>query len=149
MKFRWRFGIIRTAALRRLDREVQAEHALEIKVEDDGDPSLSSLTRVLVSILDENDNDPEFLPLSHFVCPVLEMAKADPNIVLCQVVASDADTGANGDISYSFGPEKGSDLFTVHPKTGAIYAKQKLMAGEAYDFFATDKGIPLDPPVFV
>ncbi|GFW71164.1 protocadherin Fat 1 [Trichonephila clavipes] len=175
-----RIGLITTATLRRLDREVQHEHALEghmaskslktslkqlptwrtlgvdlrssnpsrrhnarIKIEDGGNPSLSSLTRVLVSIIDENDNDPEF-HLSPYLCPVLEISTADPSLVLCQVVASDADTGPSGDVTYSFGPEKGSDLFTINPKTGAIYAKQKLLAGESYDFIvqATDKGIP-------
>ncbi|GFQ74088.1 fat-like cadherin-related tumor suppressor homolog [Trichonephila clavata] len=136
-------GLITTATLRRLDREVQPEHALEIKVEDGGNPSLSSLTRVLVSIIDENDNDPEF-HLTPYLCPILEISTADPSLVLCQVVASDADTGPSGDVTYSFEPEKGSDLFTINPKTGAIYAKQKLLAGESYDFNvqATDKGIP-------
>ncbi|KAG8186896.1 hypothetical protein JTE90_023783 [Oedothorax gibbosus] len=136
-------GLITTAALRRLDREVQIEHALEIKIEDGGTPPLSSLTRVLVSIIDENDNDPEF-HLSPYYCPVLEMPVANQNVVLCQVIASDADSGPSGEVTYSFVPDKGSDLFTVHPKAGSIFARQKLTAGEAYDFIvqATDQGSP-------
>lgn len=57
-----------------------------------------------------------------------------------QVIASDADSGPSGEVTYSFVPDKGSDLFTVHPKAGSIFARQKLTAGEAYDFIVSILG---------
>ena len=44
-----------------LDREVQAEHVLEVRISDNGTPPLNSTTRVVVQVTDENDNKPEFL----------------------------------------------------------------------------------------
>ncbi|XP_050293822.1 fat-like cadherin-related tumor suppressor homolog isoform X3 [Anthonomus grandis grandis] len=49
-----------TTTSRKLDRETQDEHILEILVLDNGTPSLSSTTRVVVKIEDINDNSPEF-----------------------------------------------------------------------------------------
>ena len=46
---------------RMLDREVQPEHVLEVRVSDNGTPSLNSTTRVIVQVTDENDNKPEFI----------------------------------------------------------------------------------------
>lgn len=54
--------------------------------------------------------------------------------IIIQVIASDADSGPNGDVSYTILPGKGSELFDINTKTGAITAKQKLTAGEAFDF---------------
>ncbi|XP_029031863.2 fat-like cadherin-related tumor suppressor homolog isoform X7 [Osmia bicornis bicornis] len=52
-------GLITTSG-RKLDRENQAEHVLEVTVRDDGRPSLSSTTRVVISVADINDHGPEF-----------------------------------------------------------------------------------------
>ena len=46
---------------RKLDREVQSEYELEIRVSDSSQPPLNSTTKVIVSVLDENDNTPQFL----------------------------------------------------------------------------------------
>ncbi|XP_037908128.1 fat-like cadherin-related tumor suppressor homolog isoform X10 [Hermetia illucens] len=52
-------GVITTTA-RKLDRENQSEHILEITVADNGIPQLSSTTRVVVTVEDVNDQNPEF-----------------------------------------------------------------------------------------
>ncbi|XP_059483774.1 fat-like cadherin-related tumor suppressor homolog isoform X2 [Neocloeon triangulifer] len=52
-------GTIRTTG-RKLDRENQAEHILEVTVSDQGSPALSSTTRVVVQVEDTNDHAPEF-----------------------------------------------------------------------------------------
>ncbi|XP_043267899.1 fat-like cadherin-related tumor suppressor homolog isoform X3 [Venturia canescens] len=52
-------GLITTSG-RKLDRENQAEHVLEVTIRDDGRPSLSSTTRVVVQVEDINDHGPEF-----------------------------------------------------------------------------------------
>ncbi|XP_034945358.1 fat-like cadherin-related tumor suppressor homolog isoform X2 [Chelonus insularis] len=52
-------GLITTSG-RKLDRENQAEHILEVTVRDNGIPPLSSTTRVIVKVEDINDHGPEF-----------------------------------------------------------------------------------------
>ncbi|XP_076767085.1 FAT atypical cadherin kugelei isoform X6 [Xylocopa sonorina] len=52
-------GLITTSG-RKLDRENQAEHVLEVTVKDDGMPPLSSTTRVVIAVTDINDHGPEF-----------------------------------------------------------------------------------------
>ncbi|XP_014600494.1 PREDICTED: fat-like cadherin-related tumor suppressor homolog isoform X3 [Polistes canadensis] len=52
-------GLITTSG-RKLDRENQAEHVLEVTVRDDGRPPLSSTTRIVVEVADVNDHGPEF-----------------------------------------------------------------------------------------
>ncbi|XP_060526655.1 fat-like cadherin-related tumor suppressor homolog isoform X2 [Cylas formicarius] len=59
-------GIITTTS-RRLDRETQDEHILEVLIADNGDPPLSSTTRVVVKVEDINDNAPEFEQISYSV----------------------------------------------------------------------------------
>ena len=46
---------------RKLDRETQEEHILEVRLSDSGQPSLNSTSQVVVSVLDQNDNAPVFL----------------------------------------------------------------------------------------
>ncbi|XP_015586979.1 fat-like cadherin-related tumor suppressor homolog isoform X2 [Cephus cinctus] len=52
-------GLITTSG-RKLDRENQAEHVLEVTVRDNGRPPLSSTTRVVVEVEDINDHAPVF-----------------------------------------------------------------------------------------
>ncbi|XP_053598514.1 fat-like cadherin-related tumor suppressor homolog isoform X2 [Microplitis demolitor] len=52
-------GLITTSG-RKLDRENQVEHILEVTVRDNGTPPLSSTTRVIVQVEDINDHGPEF-----------------------------------------------------------------------------------------
>ncbi|XP_046748553.1 fat-like cadherin-related tumor suppressor homolog isoform X2 [Diprion similis] len=52
-------GLITTSG-RKLDRENQAEHILEVTVKDNGKPALLSTTRVVVEVEDVNDHGPEF-----------------------------------------------------------------------------------------
>ncbi|GAB0087664.1 fat-like cadherin-related tumor suppressor homolog [Sergentomyia squamirostris] len=52
-------GVLSTTG-RKLDRENQSEHILEIMVTDNGSPELSSTTRIVITVDDINDNGPEF-----------------------------------------------------------------------------------------
>ncbi|XP_076257504.1 FAT atypical cadherin kugelei isoform X3 [Rhynchophorus ferrugineus] len=56
-----------TTTSRKLDRENQDEHILEVMIADNGDPPLSSITRVVVKVEDINDNAPEFEQISYSV----------------------------------------------------------------------------------
>ncbi|XP_056644010.1 fat-like cadherin-related tumor suppressor homolog isoform X1 [Diorhabda sublineata] len=57
-------GIITTTS-RKLDREAQPEHILEVLISDNGSPPLTSITRVVVGVEDINDNVPEFEQISY------------------------------------------------------------------------------------
>ncbi|XP_061441071.1 protocadherin Fat 1 isoform X1 [Rhineura floridana] len=140
-------GLITTTS-RKLDREQQAEHILEVTVTDNGIPAKSTLARVIVKILDENDNRPQFLQKFYQIkLPEREKrerertAKREP---IYRVVAVDKDDGPNAEISYTIedGDEHGK--FFIDPITGVVSSKKYSGAGE-YDILtikAVDNGRP-------
>ncbi|XP_077575888.1 protocadherin Fat 1a [Stigmatopora nigra] len=144
-----RTGLLTTTS-RKLDREQQDEHILEVTITDQGVPAKSATVRVIVRVLDENDNRPLFLEKIYKIkLPERERgpdkerpaARRDP---VYRVVASDRDGGANAEISYSIeeGDEEGK--FFIEPKTGAVSSKKFSAAGE-YDILtikAVDNGRP-------
>ncbi|XP_036372790.1 protocadherin Fat 1a isoform X3 [Megalops cyprinoides] len=140
-------GLVTTTS-RKLDREQQDEHILEITVTDHGVPAKSTSVRVIVKVLDENDNRPQFLEKIYKIkLPEREkpekerLARRDP---VYRVIASDRDEGPNAEISYSIeeGDEHGK--FFIEPKTGLVSSKKFSSAGE-YDILtikAVDNGRP-------
>uniref|UniRef100_A0AAY3ZWT0 FAT atypical cadherin 1 n=1 Tax=Denticeps clupeoides TaxID=299321 RepID=A0AAY3ZWT0_9TELE len=140
-------GLVTTTS-RKLDREQQDEHILEITVTDSGTPPRSTVVRVIVKVLDENDNKPQFLEKIYKIkLPEREkpekerFSKRDP---VYRVIASDRDEGPNAEISYSI--EEGDELgkFFIEPKTGLVSSKKFSSAGE-YDILtikAVDNGRP-------
>uniref|UniRef100_A0A665T5P9 FAT atypical cadherin 1a n=1 Tax=Echeneis naucrates TaxID=173247 RepID=A0A665T5P9_ECHNA len=140
-------GLVTTTS-RKLDREQQDEHILEITITDHGVPAKSTTVRVIVQVLDENDNRPLFLEKIYKIRlpererPERERAsKRDP---VYRVIASDRDEGPNAEISYSIeeGDEHGK--FFIEPKTGLVSSKKFSSAGE-YDILtikAVDNGRP-------
>ncbi|XP_058883158.1 protocadherin Fat 1-like isoform X5 [Acipenser ruthenus] len=140
-------GLVTTTS-RKLDREQQTEHILEITVIDHGVPPKLTVVRVIVKVLDENDNKPQFLEKTYKIkLPEREKpdrersAKREP---IYRVIASDKDEGPNAEISYSIeeGDEHGK--FFIEPKTGVVLSKKFSAAGE-YDILtikAVDNGRP-------
>ncbi|XP_061684885.1 protocadherin Fat 1a isoform X4 [Syngnathoides biaculeatus] len=144
-----RTGLVTTTS-RKLDREQQDEHILEVTISDHGVPPKSTTVRVIVRVLDENDNRPLFLEKIYKIklpererIPEKERASARRDPVY-RVIASDRDYGTNAEISYSVeeGDEHGK--FFIEPKTGAVSSKKFSSAGE-YDILtikAVDNGRP-------
>ncbi|XP_066489067.1 protocadherin Fat 1 isoform X4 [Tiliqua scincoides] len=140
-------GLITTTS-RKLDREQQAEHILEVMVTDSGMPPKSTLARVIVKILDENDNRPQFLQKFYQIKlpergrPERERnARREP---VYRVVAADKDEGPNAEISYSIEDRDEQGLFFIEPKTGVVSSRKYSGAGE-YDILtikAVDNGRP-------
>ncbi|XP_025063474.1 protocadherin Fat 1 isoform X5 [Alligator sinensis] len=142
-----RTGLIATTS-RRLDREQQEEHILEVTVTDNGIPAKSTIARVIIKVLDENDSKPQFLQKFYKIRlperdkPERERtAKREP---IYRVIAADKDEGPNAEISYSIedGDEQGK--FFIEPKTGVVSSKKFSAAGE-YDILsikAVDNGRP-------
>ncbi|KAF8791564.1 Fat-like cadherin-related tumor suppressor [Argiope bruennichi] len=135
-------GLITTTAIL-LDREAQPEHVLEkeVTVSDNGDPALTSSTRIVVKVLDVNDHAPSFFQRLQR-CYIPQMSKQGPT--LCQVLASDEDSGPNGDISYVLSEGSSAHLYRIHPKTGVIYSQGPLRGGQQYELLVTasDGGKP-------
>ncbi|CDQ67801.1 unnamed protein product [Oncorhynchus mykiss] len=140
-------GLVTTTS-RKLDREQQDEHILEITVTDHGVPAKSTTVRVIVKVLDENDNRPQFLEKIYKIkLPEREKPEKDRALKrdpVYRVIASDRDEGANSEISYSIeeGDEHGK--FFIEPKTGLVSSKKFSSAGE-YDILtikAVDNGRP-------
>ncbi|KAM8938795.1 protocadherin Fat 1 isoform 2-T2 [Pelodytes ibericus] len=140
-------GLITTTS-RRLDREQQAEHVLEVTITDNGHPPKSTVTRVIVKVLDENDNRPIFLQKVYKIkLPELEKPEREKNAKkeqIYRVTALDKDAGPNSEISYSIEDGNDQGKFFVDPKTGAVSSKKFSAAGE-YDILtikAVDNGRP-------
>uniref|UniRef100_A0A8C4NG34 FAT atypical cadherin 1 n=1 Tax=Eptatretus burgeri TaxID=7764 RepID=A0A8C4NG34_EPTBU len=135
-------GLVSTTA-RRLDREKQAEHKLEVTVTDTGTPPLRSVLHLLVHVQDVNDNNPSFPERSYKVSlPAHERSLRRE--LLFRVFASDADEGPNAELSYSI--EEGNDegKFFIEPTTGRVSSKEAFAVGE-YNILtikAVDNGRP-------
>ncbi|CDQ76612.1 unnamed protein product [Oncorhynchus mykiss] len=129
-------GLVTTTS-RKLDREQQEEHTLEITVTDKGVPARSTAVRVVVRVQDENDNTPQFLEKIYKVqLPERDrdrsdrdrgVAKSEP---IYRVIASDRDTGPNAEVSYSIegGDEQGR--FFIEPQTGHVFSREVVSAGQ-------------------
>lgn len=96
-----------------LDREKCDYYDLTVVVNDNGTPSASATTHVIVNVLDANDNDPVFMQDS-YEFTVDENARR--NTVVGMVSASDIDLGINAELKYHLIPDNSS--FHVNPNTG-------------------------------
>uniref|UniRef100_A0A3P8XZ66 FAT atypical cadherin 1b n=1 Tax=Esox lucius TaxID=8010 RepID=A0A3P8XZ66_ESOLU len=149
-------GLVTTTS-RKLDREQQEEHTLEITVTDKGVPARSTAVRVVVRVQDENDNTPQFLEkLSKIQLPERDRDRSERDILetggptdgrgepIYRVIASDRDTGPNSELTYTIeeGDEQGR--FFIEPKTGHVSSREVVSAGQ-YDILTikvVDNGRP-------
>lgn len=96
-----------------LDRETCDYYDLTIVVNDNGTPSASATTHVVINVLDANDNDPMFVQ-SSYTFTVEE--NANRNTVVGAVSATDVDLGINAELKYNLIPDNSS--FHVNQNTG-------------------------------
>ena len=128
-----------------LDRETRDLYNLTVRAMDRGHPRKSTVTALLVRVLDVNDNPPEFDSKFYF-STVSESLKPGTDIV--KLRATSADAGINAKVSYSIigGNEHGK--FKIHPDLGKIVVAGPLDYEVAATYFltvqATDGG---DPPL--
>ncbi|NWS84099.1 PCDGH protein, partial [Toxostoma redivivum] len=104
---------------RALDREKQSSFELVLTAVDGGEPARSGTVQVRINVTDANDNPPVFSK-SLYEARVAENLAAG-SLVL-RVVATDADAGTNGQVSYVFGnvPDTISSLFAVERESGEV-----------------------------
>lgn len=104
-----------------LDRETISQYTLTMRAEDGGNPLLTALTTVLISILDINDNPPVFTQ-STFSTTLLENSPPATVLSGVAILAEDReDIGANAEIVYLIHPDNAT-LFSIHPITGLLTA---------------------------
>ncbi|XP_059396088.1 protocadherin gamma-A6-like isoform X16 [Carassius carassius] len=102
-----------------LDREQHPRISLILTAVDGGNPQRSGNMKIDVNVLDANDNAPVFNQ-SVYRATIAENSAKGTHITT--VNASDADSGTNSLIAFSFANFKGNvnDVFKIDEKTGVI-----------------------------
>ncbi|XP_048086728.1 protocadherin beta-16-like [Alosa alosa] len=116
-----------------LDREKQDHLSLTLSAYDGGSPKRSGSVIINVKVLDANDNVPVFTQ------PVYEVSLFENSplgTIVFQVSASDADEGANGEVTYEFSyiSINAENLFSIDPTTGVITVKGTIDFEESSSF---------------
>ncbi|XP_060090931.1 protocadherin Fat 3 isoform X1 [Heteronotia binoei] len=135
-------GLITTTS-RKLDREQQAEHFLEVTVTDGGVSPRQSTVWLVVQVLDENDNKPQF-PEKVYQIKLPERDRKKRGEPIYRAFAFDKDDGPNAEISYSIVDGNDDGKFFIDPKTGMVSSRKQFTAG-SYDILtikAVDNGRP-------
>lgn len=136
-----------------LDREWKSHYRLEIRAFDGGNPPLSAMLLVNISILDANDNAPLF-EQSRYLAQVYENATVGTFVT--KVKAVDKDSGLNGEVEYHLLPSPSSShkKFAINSRDGTITVASVLdsRARKPYELLvmARDKGQqPMESTTFV
>ncbi|XP_034634888.1 protocadherin alpha-8-like isoform X5 [Trachemys scripta elegans] len=131
-----------------VDRERVSEYKILVTARDEGAPSLSASSSILVPIADVNDNAPAF---PQPVYRVFVKENNPPGAHLFTVSASDPDLRENAFVSYSVversvGEQPLSSYISVHSESGHIYALQPFDYEELqvlqFQVSARDAGFP-------
>lgn len=134
-------GVLTVA--RPLDYERRREYLLTVQAVDGGTPPLSDLATLNISVTDGNDNAPLFSQAS-YGARVREDAPAGSRVL--QVVADDADSGANGRVTYSIVRGDRDGRFAIDADTGylSVAAPLDRETAPAYvlEVHARDHGLP-------
>ncbi|KAM8764472.1 protocadherin beta-17-like isoform 5-T5 [Rhynchonycteris naso] len=131
-----------------LDRERQAEYNITITVTDTGTPKLKTQRNITVRVSDVNDNAPVFTKTSY---TFFIRENNSPAVHIGSVSATDADAGANAQVTYSLLPPQDpqlplASLVSINADNGHLFALRALdfEALQAFEFLvgATDRGVP-------
>ena len=104
-----------------VDYELMSQYSLWIEASQSGTSQASSYAEVVIAIEDENDNKPRF---SQTVYNVDIMENSNFGSTVLTVTATDADSGLNGDVTYSL-TGKDAASFRIDD-TGTIITFTKL-----------------------
>ncbi|XP_009953897.1 PREDICTED: protocadherin-16, partial [Leptosomus discolor] len=128
------------SVVRALNREEVVQHNLTVVAMDHGFPRRSATQLLSVLVLDVNDEAPTF-EKPEYEAHIMENLPAGSPVL--QVLATDRDLGANGQVSYgglSGGP------FSIHSQTGLIVTTRALDREEQEQHvlmvYARDGGLP-------
>lgn len=128
---------------RPLDYERRREYALTVQAIDGGSPPLSDLAAINITVSDGNDNAPVFSQAA-YVARVREDAAIGTRVL--QVIADDADSGANGRVAYAIARGDPDGRFTIDADTGYVALAAPLdrehEATYTLEVRARDRGVP-------
>ncbi|KAL8603767.1 hypothetical protein ACOMHN_024383 [Nucella lapillus] len=126
----------------KLDAESQTRYDLVMTATDSGSPALTGTTSLTINVTDENDNSPNFANSTVHV----HLKRSDPpGTEVYTATATDADSGKNGMILYSFPSGQGTGTFSIDPFTGQVRTLAALVAADdTHELLltATDRGYP-------
>ncbi|XP_008579206.1 PREDICTED: protocadherin beta-4-like [Galeopterus variegatus] len=131
-----------------LDRETTAEYNITITVTDLGTPRLKTEHSITVQVSDVNDNAPAFTQTSY---TLFVRENNSPALHIGSVSATDRDSGANAQVTYSLLPTHDpqlalASLVSINADSGHLFALRSLdyEALRAFEFRvgAADRGSP-------
>lgn len=127
-----------------LDYEERQQYQLWLEARDGDTTALSDYTLVTVELTDTNDNAPAF---SEYVYTVSILEEQPPPLFIFKVNATDADSGANGEVQYRLLTQGNTNsAFSIDATTGeimtAITLDHETVASYKLTVEATDKGKP-------
>uniref|UniRef100_A0A4W3IGZ8 Protocadherin-16 n=1 Tax=Callorhinchus milii TaxID=7868 RepID=A0A4W3IGZ8_CALMI len=105
-----------------LDRELQENISIKVLVRDNGVPSLSATTTIMVTVVDENDNHPEFI----FPVHELRIPENQEPAVIYTAMAMDKDAGENGLVIYQILGGNLTDVFRFDAISGELSTTRGL-----------------------
>ncbi|RXM29770.1 Cadherin-23 [Acipenser ruthenus] len=138
-----RRGVVSVRGGAILDRETLSDPRLELVLIAEDVGQLNSSAALSITVLDENDNRPVFNPA---VLSVRLRENSPAGVVVTQVSASDADSGANGWLTYRI--EGGAqDRFVMDSSSGVLLVGNAMLDREERDSYrlivvASDQGTP-------
>ncbi|KAI8798258.1 protein dachsous, partial [Biomphalaria glabrata] len=117
-----------------LDHEVQTGYLLNISAENLGLPKMVSYQQLNITVADANDNPPIF---QKTVYHANISENANPLTSFFTVKATDADEGANGQLTYQIPTGIAGDKFSVDGRTGVVSTTLKLDREEMDSYILT------------
>ncbi|XP_053671726.1 cadherin-87A [Anopheles nili] len=111
-----------------LDREAEQEASLTAIATDRAPEGMrrSTTVPVQIRILDENDNGPVFTQQIYHAT-VAENAALHPPAAILQVMATDPDEGAAGDVKYAILSDNVGGIFRLDANSGILYPGASLL----------------------
>jgi protocadherin Fat 1/2/3 len=129
--------------LKPLDREQKALYNLTLRASDLGEPPLSSVTYLIVTVQDINDSPPVFTS-NHYASEISESESIGTSII--KLLATSNDIGINAEIFYSIIGGNDMKKFTIDRDSGIVYLADIVDYERSKDYFltvqATDGGQP-------
>lgn len=126
-----------------LDFESTRQYHLTVRAQDSGSPPAANTTNVVVRVVDVNDNVPRFYT------PIYQSSVAEDvpvGTTVVRVQAYDADSGANGRITYGISDGPAEMGLAVDADTGAVFTTAALdresVARYSFHVEAADAGSP-------
>lgn len=120
-----------------LDREQKALYNLTVKASDQGTPSLSSITSLLVNVQDINDSPPIFTS-NHYAAKISESESIGTSII--KLLATSNDIGINAEISYAIIGGNDHKKFAIDKETGIVSLADSVDFERSKDYFLTVQG---------